>query len=53
MTYGRPHHHDRAPELARPWKTARMDSTMQDVDLLVSDILEHGARVHPGAHVVH
>jgi fatty-acyl-CoA synthase len=30
-----------------------MDSTMQDVDLLVSDILEHGARVHPDAQVVH
>src|SRR3954470_11621403 len=31
----------------------RMDSTMQDRNLLVSTILEHGARVHPDATVVH
>jgi fatty-acyl-CoA synthase len=30
-----------------------MDSTMQDLDLLVSTILEHGARVHPDGTVVH
>ena len=30
-----------------------MDSTMQDAELLVSDMLAHGARVHPGARVLH
>lgn len=30
-----------------------MDSTMQDAELLVSDLLAHGARVHPGARVLH
>ena len=28
-----------------------MDSTMQDADVLVSDMLIHGQRVHPGAAV--
>jgi fatty-acyl-CoA synthase len=30
-----------------------MDSTMQDAELLVSDMLAHGAKVHPGARVLH
>jgi fatty-acyl-CoA synthase len=30
-----------------------MDSTMQDGELLVSDLLDHGARVHPEARVAH
>lgn len=30
-----------------------MDSTMQDTELLVSDLFEHGRSVHPGAVVTH
>ena len=30
-----------------------MDSTMQEVDLLVSDLFRHGLRTHPGSRVVH
>jgi fatty-acyl-CoA synthase len=30
-----------------------MDSTMQDTELLVSEIFQHGARVHPGSEVLH
>ncbi len=30
-----------------------MHSTMQDAELLVSDLLDHGARVHPHAQVIH
>jgi hypothetical protein len=30
-----------------------MDSTMQDTELLVSDLFEHGRRVHPDAMVFH
>jgi hypothetical protein len=30
-----------------------MDSTMQDSELAVSDLFEHGAQVHPDARVIH